>query len=174
VFVTNEARHAAQEKFSGLFTFEFLLDVFPESHLHLLEEIRLAHMQINTVTCFNRRHYFEQLVSVDLSNNLLKEFNALLYLPALKCLSLESNRLQSLFSQPVHSYEWPALEQLYLGFNLITNIQSLQLEKFPNLQILSLNGNIIQQVCAVINKLFDTFCIGERTAVNEKTNKVCD
>lgn len=146
IFVTNAARQEAQETFSGMFTFEFLLDVFPETHLHLLEEIRLAHMQISNITCFNRCHYFEQLVSIDLSNNFLKEFNALLYLPALKCLSLESNRLQTLFTLPVDGYEWPALEQLYLGFNMISNIQSIRLEKFPNLRILSLNGNTIQQV----------------------------
>lgn len=84
------------------------------------------------------------LKKIDLSQNRLTDTNSisLCELNSVKWMDVSANELRG----PLPKLSFPVLEKLVLGFNKLTNILNLECSNLPQLSMLTLNTNIIDQL----------------------------
>jgi Leucine-rich repeat (LRR) protein len=121
--------------------------------LSRISELDLGNCGLKEVSCFNQTD-FRSLKKLTFDNNLLTNIDPLRFLGGVRYLSLNNNRIERLLTDEAlarregssRKYIFPFLEDLFLGYNQISHIQDLALNRIPQLKVLHLQGNKIQKV----------------------------
>jgi Leucine-rich repeat (LRR) protein len=162
--VTAREQNQARDEFMGKLTIELLGEKIGHFTFKNITELDLRNCKIREVDCLSNGD-FRNLRKLNFDNNLLVNIDCFGGLTGLRYLSLNHNKLERLLStdQPANNmscaitksdyseYGKPALflshlEELHLGYNMITRIADLALWRMPQLRILFLQGNRISKV----------------------------
>lgn len=146
----------ARDCFGGKLTADFVAEKL--SHQQRLNELRSLEFPSASIRLVELAatpqlvaEQFENLRSLNLENNALTSFSGIIYLRSLRLLSLNYNKIESIFpkskSNPVPSLPTigfepilPNLEVLHLGYNCISDLVNLQVGRLTSLKALFLQG----------------------------------
>ena len=160
----------AREYFGGKLTCDFIAEKFSQIPFNDLRSLDLPQCSIRLVDLggsIMASQQFENLRSLNLENNCLTSFSGLIYLKHLKTLCLNYNKIESIFPKvkenknnkesnkevsngsrlaneqkqifEIHPV-LESLEVLHLGYNGITDLVALQINKLISLKALFLQG----------------------------------
>jgi Leucine-rich repeat (LRR) protein len=147
----------AREIYLGKLTVELLGEKIGHFHFKNITELDLRNCKIREIDCLASGD-FRSLRKLNFDNNLLSNIDCFVSLVGLRHLSLNNNRIERLLAigtpylngieapKSLNGSIMPYLEELYLGYNLISRISDLTLHRLPQLKILYLQGNKITKV----------------------------
>ncbi|UJR26994.1 hypothetical protein I4U23_008301 [Adineta vaga] len=149
----------ARETFGGKLTADFIVEKLGHSDFSDIKHLELPQSSIRGVEL---NAQFPALKCINLEHNQLTSFSGLIYLPNLKVLCLNYNRVESILPRPTkprldhrgkpitenvdNRIVLENLEILHLAYNNISDLVTLQLNKIPSLRSLFLQGNEITKV----------------------------
>ncbi|XP_052269181.1 leucine-rich repeat-containing protein 9-like isoform X5 [Dreissena polymorpha] len=163
----------AKDMFGGRLTPDFVAEKLGHSNFLDVREVDLPSSGIRIVD-LGARDVFLNLRSINLEHNNLTSFSGLIYLPNLRVLCLNHNRIECVMPKPKQPSKSKTtltgnqatlrngadlfnqdsslnpvlenLEVLHLGYNCIKDMAALQLSRLTGLKALFLQGNEIQKV----------------------------
>eukprot|EP01029_Cantina_marsupialis_P011755 TRINITY_DN26150_c0_g1_i1.p1 TRINITY_DN26150_c0_g1~~TRINITY_DN26150_c0_g1_i1.p1 ORF type:complete len:1335 (+),score=239.95 TRINITY_DN26150_c0_g1_i1:107-4111(+) len=137
----------ARDKYCGKLTKEFLVDKIGTVYFERIHELDLNSCKIREIETLTGND-FTVLRELNLDQNLLTNISGLEALSNLTVLRLSYNRIETLIppTDNVGLAAMPRLEKLFLGFNEISDMNSLGLATLPNLKLLNLQGNAISRI----------------------------
>ncbi|KAJ1535404.1 Leucine-rich repeat-containing protein 9, partial [Nowakowskiella sp. JEL0078] len=158
--ISSKEQSSAKEAYMGKLTVELLGEKIGHFTFKNIAELDLRNCKLKEIDCFATGD-FHNLRKINFDNNLLVALDPFLGLTALRCLSLNNNRIEKLLLADVACSAstvagWVApdgkllsrtflshLEELHLGHNIIVRISDLGLFRIPSLKVLYLHGNRI-------------------------------
>ena len=164
--ITSKELTQARDVYMGKLTIELLGEKIGQFTFKNITELDLCNCKIREIDCLASVD-FRNLRKLNFDNNLLVNIDCFVSLTGLRYLSLNSNKIERLFStdqatptgqlnnfssklDSMTNYGkaklLPNIEELYLGHNMITRIADLGLSRMPQLKILFLQGNRISKV----------------------------
>uniref|UniRef100_T1J5X0 Protein phosphatase 1 regulatory subunit 7 n=1 Tax=Strigamia maritima TaxID=126957 RepID=T1J5X0_STRMM len=154
----------AKQVLGGRLTLEFIKDHFKTVPVLSLVHLDLTNCSLLSVNLSNGDD-LPNLRSINLEKNLLTTFSGLIRLNEIRVLCLNYNHIESLLPRPVKKsksldsasktnsidnvgdgHVMKNLEVLHLAYNEISQLERLQLHRFPSLKTLFLQGNKIKSM----------------------------
>lgn len=150
--VTVKDQTQAKEIYMGKLTIELLGEKIGHFNFKNITELDLRNCKIKEIDCLSGSD-FRNLRRLNFDNNLLVNIDCFASLSGLRHLSVSNNKLERLLSydgslndyKPLKSF-LPNLEELLLGYNNISKISDLGLNRLSQLKVLYLQGNRIMKV----------------------------
>ena len=146
----------AKDLFGGKLTCDFIAEKFFHSKFYEIKMLEFPQSGIRIVDLGHASNItldqFDNLRSLNLENNNLTSFSGILYLRNLKVLCLNNNKIDCIFPKAKSTnnqvvgvgtgldYILPMLEVLYLAYNGIADLVTLQVGKLTSLKALFLQG----------------------------------
>ena len=158
--ISNSDLNQAREYFGGKLTMDFVADKLRVNEFTQVRELDFPSCAIRYVDLGNA-NLFSNLRSLNLEHNSLSSFSGLIYLDNLQVLCLNYNKIETILDSKssknrnseaqygsIESMRFilPKLEVLHLGYNGISDIASLQLDRITSVRSLFLQGNDISEV----------------------------
>lgn len=151
----------AKDLFGGKLTCDFIAEKFFHSKFYEIKMLEFPQSGIRIVDLGHASNItldqFDNLRSLNLENNNLTSFSGILYLRNLKVLCLNNNKIDCIFPKAKSTnnqvvgvgtgldYILPMLEVLYLAYNGIADLVSLQVGKLTSLKALFLQGKRVRK-----------------------------